>query len=143
MGTQIPPRAERDMQSLGRIIRQATEADRDLPRHDFPSSGGTDKVIFAKNINTRLDATVGELHGDGVFYAEAVREFKKRFIVTVLRDCGWNQCHAAKELHMHRNTLSRTIDELGINLREERKSIPRKNVRRAGIVPGEEHKVRS
>jgi len=48
---------------------------------------------------------------------EAVREFKKRFIFTVLQENHGNQCKAARELGMHRNTLSRTIAELKMDVR--------------------------
>jgi len=46
-----------------------------------------------------------------------VREFKKRFILAVLEENKGNQCRAARELGMHRNTLSRTLAELEIDLR--------------------------
>ena len=49
--------------------------------------------------------------------SEAVREFKKRFILTVLEENKGNQCRAARALKMHRNTLSRTIAELKIDVR--------------------------
>ena len=38
-------------------------------------------------------------------YADAVREFKKRFLLEVLVRHRGNQCKAAEELGMHRNTL--------------------------------------
>lgn len=79
------------------------------------------RVILAKNLAALLDSTVTEMHGKGVLYREAVRAFEKRFLVTVLRENGFNQCHAANALGMHRNTLSRTITELGIDLKEERR----------------------
>ncbi|HTC77466.1 MAG TPA: helix-turn-helix domain-containing protein, partial [Terriglobales bacterium] len=41
----------------------------------------------------------------------------KRFIVAVLEENSGNQCKAARELAMHRNTLSRTMAELKIDLR--------------------------
>ena len=41
--------------------------------------------------------------------------FKKRFILTVLQDSKGNQCKAARQLGMHRNTLSRTISELKLD----------------------------
>jgi len=39
-------------------------------------------------------------------YTEAVREFRKAFIATVLRENNGNQSKAARELGMHRNTLT-------------------------------------
>ena len=62
----------------------------------------------------QLEALVKQMHGSGILYAEAVREFKKRFIINVLQQNKGNQCKAARELGMHRNTLNRTISELGL-----------------------------
>ncbi|MBW4026565.1 helix-turn-helix domain-containing protein [Acidipila rosea] len=67
-----------------------------------------------------LDNLVTQMHSGGITYTEAVREFKKRFILEVLAHHKGNQCKAAKELQMHRNTLSRTIAELEINPTEVR-----------------------
>lgn len=55
------------------------------------------------------------MHAGGISYAEAVREFKKRYILQVLAQHKGNQCKASVELGMHRNTLSRTIEELGLD----------------------------
>ncbi len=55
------------------------------------------------------------MHASGITYAEGVREFKKRFLMEVLARHRGNQCKAARELGMHRNTLSRTIAELELN----------------------------
>ncbi len=68
----------------------------------------------------QLEALVGQMHKSGILYSEAVREFKKRFIITVLQENKGNQCKAARELGMHRNTLSRTIAELDLDIRTVR-----------------------
>ena len=60
------------------------------------------------------------MYRSNILYSEGVREFKKRFILTVLEENNGNQCKAARELGMHRNTLSRTIDELKIDIRAVR-----------------------
>jgi hypothetical protein len=62
------------------------------------------------------------MHSSGIFYNEAVREFKKVFISHVLEQNKGNQCKAAKQLGMHRNTLSRTLAELDLDIRSLRKS---------------------
>jgi DNA-binding NtrC family response regulator len=46
--------------------------------------------------------------------------YKKRFIITVLEENRGNQCKAARELCMHRNTLGRTMQELKIDVRQLR-----------------------
>ena len=60
------------------------------------------------------------MHQSGILYSEAVREFRKRFILTVLEQNHGNQCKAARQLGMHRNTLSRTIAELELDARAVR-----------------------
>jgi Fis family transcriptional regulator, factor for inversion stimulation protein len=71
-------------------------------------------------VKDQLEALVMAMYSGGILYSEAVREFKKRFILTVLEENHGNQCKAARELGMHRNTLSRTIDELKIDVRAVR-----------------------
>ena len=61
-----------------------------------------------------------QMYKSGILYSEAVREFKKRFLLSVLQENNGNQCKAARELGMHRNTLSRTIAELKLDLRAVR-----------------------
>jgi DNA-binding NtrC family response regulator len=63
----------------------------------------------------QLAVLIAETYSNGIFYSEFVREAKKRFIVHVLRACNGNQCRAARELNIHRNTLSRTIAELRLS----------------------------
>ena len=65
----------------------------------------------------QLEALILQMYKSNILYSEAVREFKKRFIVTVLEENRGNQCKAARQLGMHRNTLSRTISELKIDVR--------------------------
>ncbi|HTS57540.1 MAG TPA: helix-turn-helix domain-containing protein [Terriglobales bacterium] len=64
----------------------------------------------------QLEALVMQMYKSNILYSEAVREFKKRFIVTVLQENQGNQCRAARQLAMHRNTLSRTISDLKIDV---------------------------
>ena len=72
-----------------------------------------------------LDSLVTQMHAGGITYNEAVREFKKRFLIEVLSHHRGNQCKAAKELGMHRNTLSRTITELEIDPSQIRRGLKR------------------
>jgi len=71
-------------------------------------------------VKDQLEALVSQMHKSGILYSEAVREFKKRFILAVLSENHGNQCKAARELGMHRNTLSRTISELKVDMRAVR-----------------------
>ena len=58
-----------------------------------------------------MDGLIMQMHSAGIPYSEAVRQFKKRYILEVLAHHKGNQCKAADELGMHRNTLSRTLAE--------------------------------
>lgn len=68
----------------------------------------------------QLEALIMQMYKSNILYSEAVREFKKKFILTVLQENNGNQCRAARELGMHRNTLSRNLDELKIDVRQLR-----------------------
>jgi Fis family transcriptional regulator len=71
-------------------------------------------------VKDQLEALVNQMYKSGILYSEAVREFKKRFLLAVLNENHGNQCKAARELGMHRNTLSRTISELKLDIRAVR-----------------------
>ncbi|MGH9546282.1 MAG: helix-turn-helix domain-containing protein [Terriglobales bacterium] len=64
----------------------------------------------------QLASVVLQMHKAGVSCSEAVREFQKAFILTVLKDQRGNQCRAAEKLGIHRNTLRRTIRALQIDI---------------------------
>ena len=72
-----------------------------------------------------LDNLVTQMHSSGVRYDDAVREFKKQYLREVLIANRGNQCKAAEELGMHRNTLSRTMADLGLSLAEVRALLKR------------------
>lgn len=72
-----------------------------------------------------LDTLITQMHSAGIPYAEAIRQFKKRYILEVLAHHKGNQCKAATELGMHRNTLSRTLAELDMDSAQIRKGMRR------------------
>jgi len=76
-------------------------------------------------LKRELDNLVLHMHTAGLGYADAVREFKKRYILEVLARHRGNQCKAAEELGMHRNTLSRTLAELGLDSTQIRQGMRR------------------
>ena len=83
----------------------------------------------------QLEALTLQMYRSNILYSEAVREFKKKFILTVLQENKGNQCRAARQLGMHRNTLSRTIAELKIDVRQLRDGVrrPPRSARPLGI----------
>ena len=55
------------------------------------------------------------MHSAGISYTDALRQFKRRYLLEVLAHHKGNQCKAAEELGMHRNTLSRILAELDMD----------------------------
>jgi len=65
------------------------------------------------------------MHSSGVRYEDAVKEFRRQYLREVLIANRGNQCKAAQELGMHRNTLSRAMAELELSLAEVRADLKR------------------
>ena len=82
-----------------------------------------------------LDALISQMHKGGILYVEAVREFRKAFIAAVLRENNGNQSKAARELGMHRNTLTRTASALELDLRTLRPGSRRPPGREPSLSP--------
>ncbi len=59
----------------------------------------------------QLEALVIEMVDRGILFADAKREFEKRFIARVLQRHRGNLSRAAEDLRIHRNTLGKKIDE--------------------------------
>jgi Fis family transcriptional regulator len=76
-------------------------------------------------LKRELDVLITQMHSAGMGYNEAVRQFKKRYIFEVLVQHKGNQCKAAEELGMHRNTLSRTLAELDLDTAQVRMGMRR------------------
>ena len=72
-----------------------------------------------------LDTLITQMHTSGISYTDAVRQFKRRYILEVLAHHKGNQCKAAIEMGMHRNTLSRTLTELDLDSTQIRKGMRR------------------
>ena len=72
-----------------------------------------------------MDLLVAQMHANGISYDNAVREFKRQYLLQVLVSHRGNQCKAADELGMHRNTLSRTLAELEMDTTQIRNGLKR------------------
>jgi DNA-binding NtrC family response regulator len=68
-------------------------------------------------IADRLQRLVEEMVDKGVQFDDAVHEFEKRFIASVLGHCDGSLTKAAGALGMHRNTLTRKMGEYKIKRR--------------------------
>ena len=62
-------------------------------------------------MNDRLERLIEEMVQKGIRFADANREFERRFISRVLVESDGNLSKAADVLGMHRNTLSRKMTE--------------------------------
>jgi Fis family transcriptional regulator, factor for inversion stimulation protein len=68
-------------------------------------------------VKEELERLVLQMYRSGLRYSEAVREFQRTFLATVLREANANQVRAAKRLGIHRNTLRRQIHELELDIK--------------------------
>jgi DNA-binding NtrC family response regulator len=68
-------------------------------------------------ISDRLERLVEEMVERSVRFDDAVREFEKRFIARVLKQCDGSVTKAAGALGMHRNTLTRKMVEYKLKKR--------------------------
>ncbi len=77
-------------------------------------------------VKIQLENLVLHMYKNGMGYSEAVREFEKGFILTVLQGQRGNQVRAAQDLGMHRNTLRRMIHCLQIDIQPIRAAARRR-----------------
>ncbi|HWP44793.1 MAG TPA: helix-turn-helix domain-containing protein [Blastocatellia bacterium] len=66
-------------------------------------------------MKSRLEALVNEMVEKGILFEDAVEEFEKHFILSVLKRTKGNLSKAAEELRIHRNTLSKRVEKYGEN----------------------------
>lgn len=69
----------------------------------------------------QLDALINQMVEHGVHYEDAMGEFQKRFIKKVLEKHNGNRSKAAQVLGIHRNTLSRKMEEIPVNHQPKRR----------------------
>ncbi len=62
-------------------------------------------------LRERLERLVSEMVERGILYEDALLAFEKAFLSKVLERTGGNVSDAARELRIHRNTLSRKLAE--------------------------------
>ena len=64
----------------------------------------------------QMEKLVLQMCRSGILYREGIREFQKAFITVVLQEQNGNVSRTAPKLGLHRNTLSRAIVELGVDM---------------------------
>jgi Fis family transcriptional regulator, factor for inversion stimulation protein len=77
-------------------------------------------------VKDQLEALISQMVEQGIAYEDAVSEFEKRFIKRVLDKANGNQSKAARELGIHRNTLSRKIEDFKLDHRPRRRQRARR-----------------
>jgi len=65
-------------------------------------------------VRESLERLVGEMVERGILFEDAIGAFERAFIAKVLDRADGNLSAAARELRIHRNTLSRKMAELKI-----------------------------
>ena len=88
----------------------------------------------------QLESIVLQMYKAGVRCSEAVREFQKAFILTVLKDQRGNQCKAAEKLGytgIRCAERSETGDDIGPTRAVGRRRPPRSEVPFAGAATGD------
>lgn len=69
----------------------------------------------------QLDALINQLIENNIQFADALGEFEKRFIRKVMEKNNGNLSKSAKDLCIHRNTLSRKIATLNLDHKPKRR----------------------
>jgi DNA-binding NtrC family response regulator len=75
-------------------------------------------------VKDQLEALILRMIENGIQFPEAVSEFEKRFIQHLLEKNNGNQSKTAEALGIHRNTLSRKREELGLDHHPKRRKRP-------------------
>ncbi len=68
-------------------------------------------------LKQKLDSLIEEMISKGIRFPEARREFEKRFVAQVLERENDNLSRAAKVLRIHRNTLSKKLQDFKLKRR--------------------------
>lgn len=69
----------------------------------------------------QLEALVNQMIDRGILFNDAISEFEKRFIKRMLDKNNGNHSKTATALGIHRNTLSRKVDDLDLDHRPKRR----------------------
>ena len=72
----------------------------------------------------QLEALINRMIDTGIQFPEAISEFEKRFIQRLLEKNNGNMSKTAEALGIHRNTLSRKREELGLDHHGKRRKHP-------------------
>lgn len=82
----------------------------------------------------QLEALINQMIEHQVSFEDAVEEFERKFIKKILEKANGNQSKAAGRLGIHRNTLSRKIEDLKLDHHPKRRKA-RKPSSRKPVTP--------
>jgi len=85
-------------------------------------------------VKEELEQLVLQMHRSGLPYSDAVREFQRSFLATVLREQNGNQVRAAQRLGIHRNTLRLQLRDLELDIKALRAAFRPKSFRRRALL---------
>lgn len=91
-------------------------------------------------MKTELDALIETMLAGGILFEEAVKEFEKQFILKVVKRNQNNLSKAAAELGIHRNTLTKRLQDY-----EQAAATPpkRANGKRRQVAPRRKARVQA
>jgi Fis family transcriptional regulator len=69
-----------------------------------------------EELGTQVESFVRDARASNLNLKEVVRQVRRCFIVAALVDNNFNQCRAARDLGMHRNTVTRTLVALDVDI---------------------------
>jgi DNA-binding NtrC family response regulator len=72
-------------------------------------------------VKDQLESLIRQMIEQEILFTDAVSEFEKKFIKQMLEKNNGNHSKSAVALGIHRNTLSRKVDDLGLNHRPKRR----------------------
>ncbi len=72
-------------------------------------------------LKQKLDSLIEEMINKGIRFPEARHEFERRFLAQVLEREKGNLSRTAEVLHIHRNTLSKKLQDHKLGFRKRRR----------------------
>jgi DNA-binding NtrC family response regulator len=75
-------------------------------------------------LQQQLQTLVTSMIKGHIEYKEALRAFERQYLIVLLEQHQGNACRAAQATGVHRNTLSRNLQQCGIRVMEIRRLYP-------------------
>ena len=102
-----PAQAKR---AKARPDRTAAQSQKAQSQKAQPQKTQPQKTQPEETLGRRMDKLVGEMVAKGIRLQEAQDQLERLFLAATMAQCGGNQCRAAEQLRMHRNTLRRKLE---------------------------------